>query len=184
MSLSDHFGDEIQTSYIGNSSCRHQPTLVFKVGDLEVFGASECHVTRQAASHFDLVVNLTGHRKFKTGASMIQAPRKWAFLRRYLADAPLEELVFDWKDQGVFPVGRDFWINFLEQLKRDDYRKILFFCVGGHGRTGSAIGCLMTVALDIHGGQAIRRIKDGYCKKAIETKGQEEYVRSMTQKEN
>lgn len=177
MALEDYFGEELKT---GLGPCRHRPTLIFKVGNLEVHGASEMYVQASSVRGFDLVVSLLGRRRFSEAGNLIRGPRKWAFLRRFTSRAIVEELVLDWKDQDSFPVGRDFWVAFYEALRDGGYKKILFYCMGGHGRTGTAVGCLMTVALNIHGGRAVKEIRDNYCKSAIETRKQEDYVRSMT----
>jgi hypothetical protein len=162
--------------------CRHAPTLIFKVEPVEVYGASECHVNQRTVKGLDLVVNLTGRRLFHGGGRLISGPKQWAYLRRFTDQPLVTEPVFDWKDMKAFPVGREFWLAFHDGLKRQEVKKLLFFCVGGHGRTGSAAGCLMTVAKEIHGGQAVRLIREHYCERAIETKTQEDYVRSMTKR--
>jgi protein-tyrosine phosphatase len=64
-------------------------------------------------------------------------------------------------------------------MQQKQVKKVLFFCMGGHGRTGTAVGCLMTVGAVENGGQAIRHIREHYCERAVETKKQERYVRSM-----
>ena len=166
----------------GGFKCRHKPTLIYRLGDIEVFGASGALVTRTAVEGMDLIVNLTGTRKFKP-AKIISAGAKWRELKAVLMEGtPLDEMVLDWPDMGVLDAPREFWVKFWELLNRDRVKRVLFFCVGGHGRTGSAIGCLATVALNAHGGQIIREIRDTYCKNAIETRAQENYVRSMTVK--
>lgn len=177
MALGDYFGEEIKS---GLGPCRHKPTLIFKAGSLEVYGASRMNIDENSVRGFDLVVNLLGRRRFLEGGNLIRGSQKWAFLKKFTSRAAVEELVLDWKDQAVFPVGRDFWVALYEALIKDGYKKVVFFCEGGHGRTGTAVGCLMTVALNIHGGRAIKEIRENYCRQAIESKKQEDYVRSMT----
>jgi hypothetical protein len=172
---------ETQTGSAGGF-CRHAPTLIFKTDQVEVYGASECHVNTESVKAMDLVVNLTGRRMFQGGGRLISGPKQWAFLRRFTDRPAVTELVLDWKDMKAFPVGREFWLAFYDGLKRQGVKRLLLFCAGGHGRTGSAAGCLMTVAKEIHGGQAIRFIREHYCERAIETKTQEDYVRSMTKR--
>ena len=48
-------------------------------------------------------------------------------------------------------------------------------CVGGHGRTGTTLACLM-VAGGLTADEAIHRVRTTYGKKAAETSVQEKYV--------
>ena len=159
--------------------CRHKPTLICKIGETEIYGASLMHISAESVKGFTLVVNLTGRRKFVQAGIIKSAPRKWAFLKK-VVEPTVDEIVIDWKDYGVLAAGREFWEAFADGIAKE--KKVLIHCDGGHGRTGTAVACLMTVALGIHGGEAIRRVREAYCREAIETKEQEQYVRSMTQK--
>jgi protein-tyrosine phosphatase len=164
------------------SKCRHKPSLIFKTPEgIEIYGASECYIDAHSVREMDLVVRLLGRRR---GAEIVSGSDRWAKLNEtvedFMPEEP-EEICIDWPDYGVIKAGREFWEKFLENLKEGKYKKVLFYCFGGHGRTGTAVASLMTVACDIHGGQAIREIRK-YCQHAIETKGQEDYVRRMTRR--
>ena len=50
-------------------------------------------------------------------------------------------------------------------------------CMGGHGRTGTFLACLLA-AQGIHPGEAIRRVRDEYCSEAVETDKQCDLVAS------
>ena len=48
-------------------------------------------------------------------------------------------------------------------------------CLGGHGRTGTALACLATLS-GCPRGDAIRWVRENYCEKAVETAEQEAFV--------
>jgi protein-tyrosine phosphatase len=82
----------------------------------------------------------------------------------------------------VIPVSREFFQTIWKAIKQQQRKNVVVFCVGGHGRTGTCVASFMTVINGIHGGQAIRQVREQYCSHAIETKSQETMVRSMTQR--
>jgi hypothetical protein len=52
-------------------------------------------------------------------------------------------------------------------------------CIGGHGRTGTALACLAVLA-GLPAREAAGWVREHYCTAAIETAEQEEFVRSLT----
>lgn len=48
-------------------------------------------------------------------------------------------------------------------------------CLGGHGRTGTALACLAVLA-GHPAGDAVAWVRSGYCAKAVETPGQEAFI--------
>jgi len=87
------------------------------------------------------------------------------------------------KDYGVpNHLGAEFWEalanDILAMLK--DGMKIIVFCQGGHGRTGmvASILCYLLNPKAI-GPDPINWVREHYCKKAVETAEQVEYVHKM-----
>jgi protein-tyrosine phosphatase len=174
-------------SMSGKEPCRHEPTLIFSAQGVKFFGASVGKLNSKtlAAVNADLLINLTGASLYKyrqqpiDGPLIKSAPRWFAKL---FAQPKVEEVVIDWPDYGTIPAGPDFFETIWKAIKEKKKKNIVVFCVGGHGRTGTCAGSLMTVIKSIHGGHAIRRVRETYCSHAIETKPQEEMVRRMTQR--
>ncbi len=95
-------------------------------------------------------------------------------LARWSAGSRPQEAVIDWPDMGVVALPCEFWKTLANYLATHKTR-LLVFCVGGHGRTGTAIACLM-VACGWKSDDAIRWIRKNYCSGAIESKVQEAYI--------
>ena len=51
-------------------------------------------------------------------------------------------------------------------------------CLGGHGRTGTALACL-AVLTDHSAGDAVNWVRQQYCSDAVETQEQETFVATM-----
>lgn len=120
---------------------------------------------------YDIVLNLAGL------GSVIpehRIPFQWA--KKY-ERIKTKEINLDWPDGSIPIISIQFWKDLKDHLEKAK-SKMLIFCLGGHGRTGTAIACIM-VACGWEADTAMQWIWDNYCKEAIETKGQEEYVRRV-----
>ena len=177
--------DWIKEDFETRVLCRHDPTLVCQIDGVRFYGASRIRLNAKtlAAVNADLLINLTGLSLYDSHEQPIKsAPAAWNELRNYFQPNRVEEIVIDWPDMGVIDADRFFWTQIFRLIKDNGKRNVVVFCIGGHGRTGTFLGSMMTVMNGMHGGQAIRAIRDGYCKQAIESRKQEDYVRSMTKK--
>ena len=89
----------------------------------------------------------------------------------------------DWKDMSVPILGREDWIRLWKALKREAQKKkvteLIFACIGGHGRTGTALSIIAALS-----GQTkdcpVTFIRSKYCEKAVEAKAQIEYIEEIT----
>lgn len=122
---------------------------------------------------FDVVINLT-YNSVKN-AHCIPIPE----LQQY--ESPSEtftELQIDWPDYGTTNLPYEFWRDLLGYLQANKL-KALVFCLGGHGRTGTAMAVLLELALGFHPQQAIEHLRTHYCVEAVESTSQLEYIREM-----
>lgn len=175
--------DRFELSAAFGNPCRHDPTMICQIEGVRFYGASRVRLNAKtlAEVNADLLVNLTGLSLYDGSNQPIKrAPDKWKELRDYFQPNQVEEIVIDWPDMGTIKAGPYFWAQFFRLIKENQKKNVVVFCIGGHGRTGTFVGSMMTVMLGIHGGKAIRAIREGYCQQAVETRQQEDYVRSMT----
>lgn len=83
-------------------------------------------------------------------------------------------IYLDWEDGDIIDLDRDFWIALIEWIKQLQNKKILFSCLGGHGRTGTALAILAGLHFKVE--HPITFIRQIYCKNAVETHSQVDYV--------
>jgi hypothetical protein len=85
----------------------------------------------------------------------------------------------DWPDFGV-PASTEAVVEALRAVleRARSGQHIEVGCLGGHGRTGTALACLAVLAgQPAHG--AVAWVRSGYCAKAVETPGQEAFIAAL-----
>ena len=92
---------------------------------------------------------------------------------------PWDHGYIDWPDFGV-PTNTQAVVKALKTVleRARSGQDIEVGCLGGHGRTGTALACLAVLtgqpALD-----AIAWVRSSYCTKAVETPGQEAFIAAL-----
>lgn len=108
-----------------------------------------------------------------------QAPEYGLYLDyRWQPPWPHERL--DWPDFGVpdDPVGlARVLLSVLDRARRG--QRVEIGCLGGHGRTGTALACLAVLA-GHPASDAVAWVRDHYCPKAVETDEQAAFVASFS----
>lgn len=88
-------------------------------------------------------------------------------------------VLFPWEDWGV-PANHQLFRRALRWLLKEASRgkKIEIGCMGGHGRTGTALACLLMVQGLGHS-RAVSKVWSRYCEEAIESRNQLDFIRSF-----
>lgn len=152
--------------------CTHRPQHIIAGEGWGVWAGKKEDV-RDSLQNYDIVMNLTYTSVKDVHIIPIPELAKWADYGHKFV-----EIQMDWADYGTINLPVQFWRDLVEHIKEKKL-KLLIFCQGGHGRTGTALACLFTVALGYKPAEAIQWVRKNYCHEAIETKGQEAYVLSM-----
>lgn len=154
-----------------SAKCFHYPTQMID-GDTWGVWVGKKEDVKDKASEFDVVMNLT----FASirPQHIIPIPE----LNRWENHATFQELQMDWPDFGVVNLPIEFWIDLTEYLE-EHKAKLLVFCIGGHGRTGTALAALAIVSLAMSAREAIAWVRKDYCTQAIESIAQENYLESL-----
>jgi hypothetical protein len=162
------------TNYPTYVHCDHDPTdkknLVFSINKVSVLGATKSLIKVQTPGEKRLIINCSGMSvlpyvspvddKPVSNTPIKSVPASMTeFLAkdyRYVMPPPPpvdlpdfgDELLLDWDDAKVAPVHPVFWIDLAAFIKSKafPYKKIVFCCFGGHGRTGTGIAALALAA--------------------------------------
>lgn len=88
-----------------------------------------------------------------------------------------KSILIKWPDRGVIPdVMLTELVDYL-QKKVEDGEVIDIGCHGGHGRTGTLLGCLIArLVPTMEPEEVIKYVREKYCKEAIESRSQEEAI--------
>ena len=150
----NHYGDEMICDYMGKQ------LYGGKVGDVELYG-------------FDLVIDCAGLPAEALSPFVKVVPKGFEELSALVKMPQVMRL--NWKDYSWPNIGIEFWMKLWTLLPP----MTLICCVGGHGRTGTCAAALMVASGGWKGDEAVKWVQKHYCKEAIETEGQQQYVESL-----
>lgn len=163
-------------------SCTHKdvkPVLV--VGKCEVWGGRETQVMPRA-DEFDCIISLLGHYKSPVSKFTISRGSRRVFSQLAAYQQRRNNvLCVDWPDMQAPHLDKGFWEALAEDLGKIP-GKAAIYCMGGHGRTGTALSALAQVVQHpaaIESGDVIQWVRDVYCADAVETASQIEYLRRV-----
>ena len=166
-------------------SCQHhlQP-FTFKVGKQEytLFGSAFNNRKSNAqAAKAEVCVFLDHRWMMEYKPVWVNPELAYRTQNRFAAPGNAIEtptMFLDWPDMGV--------------LEIEDLKPVVSYlaavidigveigCMGGHGRTGTLMALIM-VQLGCKAEEAIKTIRKDYCKRAIETQGQEDLIKAFAE---
>lgn len=111
-----------------------------------------------------------------------QAPTFGLYLDQRWAP-PWDHALLPWVDFGV-PDATELRVALEDVLDRSRRgERVEIGCLGGHGRTGTALACL-AVLTGVPPGEAVAWVRGAYCEKAVETDEQRAFVATFHQEPN
>lgn len=148
--------------------CNHPATKkLFTIGASDIYAGARWDC-KQSAQDAELTLDLTG----MTRDEAIITPPRYSALRDYVTTVS-PTITLNWPDHGLPPVVNQFWLELVKLLPAG---KVVVCCVGGHGRTGTALAALLIVTANLDAKTAIEFVWANHCQQAIETKGQQSYL--------
>jgi protein-tyrosine phosphatase len=163
--------------------CRHEPTHVFGLDGIKYHA---CSKSKLPWYWNGVTLNLLGNNNLLDTVKYINTSPEWKALEKFSEqDPPLENcVVVDWPDGSTPPVEPGFWKAFHEMCVEKETDPLIY-CIGGHGRTGTALASIMLMCAENtpHPEAVISIIKHTYCDEAIETFKQIKYLYGLVGKE-
>jgi len=168
-------------------SCNHTPSLVCSVGGIRLYAATKSSITRFNSKDLQLIVNCSGVNVNLTRSNdpneLVKGSEKFDVLKKHIMyQTSIEELRLDWTDGGIWPAGIMFWQELFDICKANEFTDIVFCCVGGHGRTGTALLSFAIANSAYHVGMAkmyTDELNKRYCYQAVETMAQDDYLHCL-----
>lgn len=149
--------------------CKHEPEYVMTVDEVNYHGASK----RGAREFFgDLMINFTNVPDIPSAVKIPQ-------LAEHLNIGFEEEIMVSWPDFVVPSVRPTFWEALHQYIRDNKWETVCFHCEAGHGRTGTALACMLIAIQGYTPEEAVWHVRTHYCTEAVETYDQVEYLQSI-----
>lgn len=160
--------------------CTHDGVVkVMTLGSCEVWAGRERDVL-PVAGRFDVVISLLGKlRRTALPFSLSRGSRRvFANLAAY-QQRRNNFILIDWPDMSTPELDRLFWEALAADLMKVNGKAVIF-CMGGHGRTGTALTALAHVSQHVSALNApdlVQWVRHHYCVSAVETASQIRYLK-------
>ena len=159
-------------------NCHNEGRHILTMGKMKLHASSNKH----DYSRYVLAINLTGYTSNYYDVPTGEFGAKEllpTFLKPWKGPEYVEvpQLIIPWKDGGVPKFTKDQWMDLLSDLGKL-HGRVLVHCIGGHGRTGTALAIMLGLSGALKK-DPIAWLRKNYCEKAVETKEQVEHVQSM-----
>jgi hypothetical protein len=178
---------EPEPGYTKVGCCHEGVETVFVIPGTETkLVAASKGYAREASYLCDMVIDCGAHitsgtiKPFVSAVGLVTAETKASILQlNSLVSYVPPVVLLDWPDQGIPSGGLAFWKGLIGILPNPG--TVLVCCVGGHGRTGTALASMRIVtAIDgVSAAQAIAEIRQWHCKHAVESISQERYLQAL-----
>lgn len=159
------------TGFTSVPKCRHGPTPVIQDPEtgLVYHASSYGHGPTWKG---DLWITLSGESaKDPTFAEGWKAEKF-----NKLVTTPDNYLDLDWPDYKEPPVPLKFFKMLHQEIVKAKFKNVLISCMGGHGRTGTALAAILVAAFNYEPEDAVDFVHTNYCEEAIESRAQFEYL--------
>lgn len=150
--------DDFAANYEGPKHLEHRGQPV-KVGDHEIHAGSLIDLKKEDFQKVDTLISLISLERTFKPPNGVKA----------------EILRLDWKDLGSPPPDLEAVLRGEVVPRLEKNKKVLVFCIGGHGRTGTFLASLLSI-LEPRIDDPIAAIRERYCDDAVETKAQAESI--------
>lgn len=166
-----------KTQYMNNweTSCFHTGRItLFKIGDLQVSGGAR----KDIDASFDvptLLLNCSGYSNPST--DQIILPVGFEALAKHVV--PTAAIDMQWPDGGTPAVTPEFWRKLPELALKKGFLRMIVYCMGSHGRTGTALASLLIANHGLSAQKAVVKIRKEHCMDAVESSVQVDYLQDV-----
>jgi len=152
-------------------------------GTIEVFQDPQTFVPYHGGGTMRDLVICEGHLMIAMTSIDVDIVKLYNFKAPQLLRGNNPVVRISWPDYDVPALDHQFWLDLIEVINRKwaahEITGVTACCVGGHGRTGTALAILagLTGACK---SDPVLFIRKHYCKKVVESESQVKYIEEMT----
>lgn len=163
-------------------NCNHtKVTEIMTIGSCTLYAGNERQVMPMAGQ-FEVIISLLGSVRAKQTHFHLSRGSRRVFANLAAYQQKRNNVIcIDWPDMQAPDLDREFWIAMVQDLKQVQGKAVLY-CMGGHGRTGTALCAIAQIAEyapAIESGDVIQWVRQNYCCEAVETDSQVRYLLNL-----
>ncbi len=160
--------------------CHSGPQYVFQIGEARIWGSAG-HDIKRLDRWALLVPLIDDYATYVPKDPIGLNTQARTLLPKCLISRQMPPVMtIQWPDMKIPYLSKEWWtdlVKFLSTFKGD----VAFFCMGGHGRTGTCLTILATLAGRVPEGECpVAWIRAEYCEKAVESDEQLDYIEHIT----
>lgn len=154
-------------------TCTHDGSEIAGIirGKVNIYGSK---LDRIASTEKRLLLNCSGLDLEK---NLITFPDQYVDLDQYVHHQRVIDMA--WRDQGVPAVQPQFWTALIDAMIANDDRDLVIFCLGSHGRTGTAIASLLIANDGKSAYEAVEIVRKNHCESCVESDKQIKYLQRL-----
>lgn len=163
-----------------SSSCVHKgEPVIYEAHGKKLHGANGRGIN-EFDPNWGLIIDLANQVRYPSAWNSFirtETTKRLKVLEKYLSkpqSIKAEILSLNWPDMGIPPVGLDFWDHLWTLLPEET----VMCCIGGHGRTGTAL-CSFMIADGVDYYTAAQDVWKLHCEKAMESISQGLYLHKL-----
>lgn len=158
-------------------SCHTKASPVFTLGDATIWAGSRLQISQQHPP-WSFYLCCAGDDMAPSRLITTSGPDVDAMIKRKPVVIPWMSL--GWDDGTVPKLNKAFWEDLTEALSKIKGH-VGVYCVGGHGRTGTALAILASLGGVVPAGDdPVAWLRKAYCEQVVETENQCAYVEMIT----
>jgi hypothetical protein len=152
--------------------CVHSGNVaVMQIRGITIYGAK---LDQISDSDSRLLLNCSGSDLAK---NLITVPDNYSNL---LTQTYARRVInMNWRDQGIPAVKPEFWIALIDAMIANNDHDLVIFCIGSHGRTGTAMASLIIANLGLSASDAVNFVRNRHCAQCIESDAQIRYLQRL-----
>ncbi len=166
--------DSKNTSFVHKRTCSHYGFLpVFTIRGVSIYASSRYKLTEGTIDRPKLFLNCTG-----TMANFpLRVPRGFEGLNEHVTNDRTIDI--DWRDGDSPDLMASFWRTLPDVCLANGWDNLTVYCLGSHGRTGTALASLAIANLNMNAVDAIAFVRKNHCLSAVESYRQFDYLDSI-----
>lgn len=184
--MSKNNGRYTQQHYGGRGGfCHTSPHEALIIGKAHIFGSREAAVVEHSPK-WGLIVRLIAGGVHTSSTPLITGNKEaHSLLKPTIFNVKTPPIIHvQWEDFDRPPLTKQWWTELHTTIRGWKHRKdIVFYCQGGHGRTGTALSILAGLEAKLRGTKdfdPVAFIRKTYCTSAVESTEQLDYIEDIT----